>query len=66
MSFRTLLGFSTTGALVPSYQSSQTRFRPLINIDYLLHKIVVMHVLWCYRFWVCLQLSAETTKYLAQ
>lgn len=66
MSFRTLLGVSTAGALVPSYRSSQALLRPPINIDYLLYKIVVMHVLCCYGFWVCSQLSIETTEYLTQ
>lgn len=66
MSFRPLLGVSTTDALVPSYHTSQIQLRPLISIDYLLYKIVVMHVLWCYGLWVCLQLSIETTKYLTQ
>lgn len=66
MSFRTLLGISATGALVPSYQPLQTQLRPLINIDYMLYKTVVLCGLWCYGFWLCLQPPLETTKYLTR
>lgn len=50
MSFRTLVGISATGALVPGYQPLQTQLRPLTNIDYMLHKTVALYVLWCMDF----------------
>lgn len=62
MSFRTLLGVSYDSAPVPNYQSCQTQSRPLININFLLYKLIVMHILWCYGLWVCFQLPIETTQ----
>lgn len=52
-------GLDTEGTHISTYHA---QLRPLINIDYPLYKIIVMHGLWCYRLQVCFQLPVETMQ----